>query len=291
MSLLCSEAFATAISGESVVLVDAGARGGLGEPWSSVPAGLLRVLAFEPDAGEAARLNAAAPKSIEYVAAALWDVEGEVGLNLAEVPSTSSIYPPDHERLRRYEERHGAPRRTVETLTVPATTLDRVLEDRGLACDFLKVDVQGSELEVLRGGGRALDHVLAAVVETWSVPIHRGQGRVGAVLEELSRHGLDLFDLGVAAAWYRRGAESESLTAKRQITGIDIFVLRDPPPADPISLAKAAAFADAYGFPDVAASFLELSDDPRVIALRAALQPVRRRRLRRLRRRFAPLHE
>jgi FkbM family methyltransferase len=291
MSLLRSAAFAKAVAAAPIVLVDVGARGGLGEPWRSLPHGLLRVVAFEPDPEEAARLNRSAPAGVEYVPAALWDSETTIELHVADVPSTSSVHPPDEERLRRYEEAHWRPRVTRSKIPVAATTLDRVLEERGLVCDFLKVDVQGAELEVLRGSSRSLGNVLAALVETWTVAVHRGQGRTGAVLEKLAECGLDVFDVGVAAAWYRRGAAAQSLEAKRQVTGLDLFALRDPPPLEPVSLAKGAAFAEAFGFPDVAASFLDLADDDAIRSLRGQIRLARRGRLANVRRRFASLHE
>jgi FkbM family methyltransferase len=251
------------------------------------------VVAFEPDAAEAERMNRSAPPGVEFVPAALWSREGTVDLHVAAVPSTSSVHAPNAPLLKRYEVIHSAPRATREVVTVPATTLDRVLDERGLRCDFLKVDVQGAEFEVLRGASLSLDELLGAVVETWTVEVHAGQRLTGAVLEKLAAHGLDVFDINVAAAWYRRGAAAQGLEGRRQVTGLDVLALRDPPPADPVRRAKAAAIADAYGFTDVAAAFL--AGDDTLVQLRSALAPPARSgllgRLRRGAGRVASLHE
>jgi FkbM family methyltransferase len=131
-------------SGET--FVDCGANIGL---WSLVAAPLVwpdgRVVAFEPNPAVAKRLADAAVQSsvIEVHAVALSDEPGVLALaagrehNLARVSS---------------EGRHS----------VAATTLDAVLERRP---DGIKIDVEGYELNVLRGAVGALAHRPWVIVE------------------------------------------------------------------------------------------------------------------------------
>src|SRR6185312_5917081 len=70
----------------------------------------------------------------------------------------------------------------------------------------------------------------------------------------------ELFDMSVAAAWWRRGGEA--VRRKRQITGLDFLFFKDPPvwgdtPPTPAKIAKAAAIAELYGFPDFALEILD----------------------------------
>jgi FkbM family methyltransferase len=304
VTLLFSPLFAEVISGKPLVLIDAGARDGLGWPWSQLDPNVLRVIGFEPDVEECRRLNNHAPRGIEFVPTALWSSDAEVELHVARTPSCSSVHPPNEAVLARYEEVHRLPRATERTTRMPATTLDRVLAERQLECDFLKIDTQGSELDILQGAEQALDQALGVLVETWTVQVHAGQGRTGAVLEHLARHGLDVFDVAVAAAWDRDGELELQLGGKRQVTGLDVLALRDPPAsqddADPVRLAKSAAIAEVFGFPSVAASFLVAgASDPRLHALRDELIHEASRtfgrdplsRLRRRRARTASLHD
>ena len=53
-------------------LIDAGARGELPEPWNFVSKPNLFVAGFEPDADEAARLNAEAGENAQYYPIGLW---------------------------------------------------------------------------------------------------------------------------------------------------------------------------------------------------------------------------
>lgn len=302
--LLHDPAFAAAIAGEPLVLVDAGARGRLDPPWEGLGAEVLTVVGFEPDADECRRLEAAAPAGQRYLPVALWSHATEVDVHVAATPSCSSVHPPNAELLRRYADPHVRPRDTASVARFPAQALDDVLDEHGLRADVLKVDVQGAEAEILRGAARALrETVDVAIVETWTVEVHRGQGRTHDVLALAADAGLSLFDVGVAAAWDRRASAGLDLAGKRQLVGLDLLLIRDPAdfPAEagPVRRAKAAAVAEAYGFPDVALELLPDGGPLRdaVLAGAAERRAARGSRLRRVRGilgrpgpDFAPLH-
>jgi hypothetical protein len=120
------------------------------------------------------------------------------------------------------------------------------------------VDAQGSEGEILRGAQRVLrEEVLCAVVETWTVEVHRGQALTGEVMTLMASLGLTLFDIDIAAAWSRAVPDGLQLQGKRQIIGLDLLFLRDGPIAGPPTrILKVAALADLWGFPDVALEYL-----------------------------------
>src|SRR5262245_61495989 len=67
----------------------------------------------------------------------------------------------------------------VEPRRVPATTLDRMIERNGLrGPDFIKADVQGAEIDVLRGGRRALAHARLVLLECPIVEYNVGAPRI-----------------------------------------------------------------------------------------------------------------
>jgi FkbM family methyltransferase len=303
---LFSDAVRDALRDDPISLTDVGARGQLEEPWRSLPPALVKVLGFEPDSEECERLNRTAPPGHRFLPVALWDKPGEVSVHVAEVPPCSSVHPPNDELLRHYRDEHARPRRTVAVERYPATTLDAALVEHGLVCDVLKVDTQGAEGEILRGAKRTLDEqVLCAVVETWTVEVHRGQALTGEVMELMADAGLTLFDVGVAAGWHRPLPPGVELPGKRQVIGLDLLFLRaNPPPGPETRTLKLAAIADVYGFPDLALELLESLGSQAAEAVRDAVieggrpLPAARRGVRaRLRRRppmaepeFANLH-
>lgn len=259
-----SPTFGEAIKSNPIVLADAGARGELHEPWVNLNEDVLYVIGFEPDENECNRLNSLQSRNKLYVPNALWSFEGRVNLHLASEPSTSSVYPPNFELIKKYEEKHWKPRVPEQVITVNCTTLDKVLEDRNLNGDFLKIDVHGAEYEMLQGATASLrSNIFGVLVETWSSEVHRGQYLTGDILNMMAGMEFSLFDINVAAAWRRQTAETLKLFGKQQIIGLDLLFFKEP--ATWLSrtntnqltkIIKAAAIAEVYGFPDYAIELL-----------------------------------
>ena len=63
--------------------------------------------------------------------------------------------------------------KTVSTHEVQTTRLDDI-PDIG-TCDYLKIDVQGGELDVLKGAQRVLKDVIAVHCEVEFAPVYRDQ--------------------------------------------------------------------------------------------------------------------
>lgn len=92
-----------------------------------------------------------------------------------------------------YAERSGHPRTTV---MLPMRTLDNLLAavpDRTF--DLGKLDVQGAELDVLRGGSAALRHFEVLFVELSLHEVDAGAPDLAAVVRELDAHDFAMFDL------------------------------------------------------------------------------------------------
>ena len=153
--------------------VDVGCREGVPERWRTLGAGATLV-GFDADSDECARLNAAAISTQErYEPIALSDSEGTATLYLTADPQSASLYPPNLDAVRRHpelarHEPHG-------TVTVATTTLDRWAESAHAApIDILKIDVQGAELNVLRGAQASLPAVRALELEVeFQPPLRR----------------------------------------------------------------------------------------------------------------------
>jgi FkbM family methyltransferase len=84
-------------------------------------------------------------------------------------------------------------KRTI--LSKTTRTLDGLLADgRHPPPDFLKLDVQGYELEVLKGATEALKHADALLLEASLVPINSGCPLLGEVVAFVGQAGFRLFD-------------------------------------------------------------------------------------------------
>ncbi len=117
-----------------------------------------RVFAFEPSAREAALLERNIAQNgftnVTIVRGALSDREGEARFAVATDGGTNSLAKTTH------------PEQIIEKWdTVPVTTLDAFVERHGVArVDMMKIDVEGGECDVLRGGQRLFQRDDAPVV-------------------------------------------------------------------------------------------------------------------------------
>jgi FkbM family methyltransferase len=83
----------------------------------------------------------------------------------------------------------------MEERTLPQRTLGSIVAERGLAFQFLKLDVQGAELDVIRGLGHHLSMVEVLLLETSLVDYNKGAPLIDVVLRDLKKIGFVLFDI------------------------------------------------------------------------------------------------
>ena len=104
--------------------------------------GWRRIL-VEPQATFADRLRAERQSRVFQVACGAPGHPPEMPLHIAEQPSQSSL-------TKKSDRRH--PHRAVETQVVRIMTLDEILMEAGQpSLDFVSIDVEGTQLDVLRG--------------------------------------------------------------------------------------------------------------------------------------------
>lgn len=186
----------------ALTVVDGGARGGLRE---------LRALheridlhAFEPDPAACRSLaTLAGYRSVHPVPSALSSRAGRCVLHVARKPSMSSLLEPDVDAYRRHFGRMAdfpSWVRAIETVAdveVDATTLDAWSDDadRPLV-HYLKLDTQGTELDVLRGARALLADARVCVIrsEVAFLPVYRAQALFPDVTRYLAEEGYTLLD-------------------------------------------------------------------------------------------------
>jgi FkbM family methyltransferase len=91
--------------------------------------------------------------------------------------------------------RHAPESREERTIEVDLAPLDELGVISGGERAYLKLDVQGAELDVLRGAEETLRRVRAAEVELSAVTLYEGQALIGEVIEHLRNAGLGLIGI------------------------------------------------------------------------------------------------
>jgi FkbM family methyltransferase len=195
--------------------------------------------ACEPDAEAAARVSALLPqavpwRSVTVFTEALASREGEATLYLTRGPGMSSLLEPDPEVANRF--RVGPKFDVLSTTTVRTITLDHAAERYGFqdAC-FLKLDTQGTELDILESGPRLLSSVMGVYVESLFHPFYKGQSLFADVDTHLRRAGFSLF--GLYRTLQRRAGFVADQYSRRAPVWAHCLYLREP------SVVRAAAAA------------------------------------------------
>ena len=135
---------------DPVVIFDIGARGGVGREWD-VLGDQLRAYAFEPDEEECRRLAANAPAHLTYIPKALGKSSGSQTLYWTSLPDSAGLYRTRMDYFNRLLNRDNGV--TVREGKVNVTSLDEVVAEYKIATvDFIKLDIEGAELDVLQGG-------------------------------------------------------------------------------------------------------------------------------------------
>lgn len=186
-----------------LVLVDADSRGNM----YAIPSlrRFTRAFGFEPDAEECARLNADSAtleghKSVEHVPMALARTPGPVTLNICKNPNNTSFLMPNEPLLDRiilagYDPRNEFP--VVGTFECEATTIDEFMADKKLPyLDFIKLDTQGSELDIIEGGEKTFgETLLAATIEVEFKQLYSDQPLFRDVDRRMASLGFSLVSL------------------------------------------------------------------------------------------------
>lgn len=137
----------------NISILDVGARDGIGWPWNKLNKDFVDLILVEPDPEEATiiegKLNKI-QKSI-VVPSAFWDEKKSMTLNLNKSPGTSSIF---NSNLAFLDQFSDSDRYRVEkNIKVECNTIDNLIENNQMPhFDFAKIDIQGGELAVLKGG-------------------------------------------------------------------------------------------------------------------------------------------
>ncbi|HUA53140.1 MAG TPA: FkbM family methyltransferase [Candidatus Sulfotelmatobacter sp.] len=250
-----------ALNAQPLGFVDVGARGGI-HPLVAPLAGGTAVLGFEADTSALATL-AAMPRGpwaqLAFEAIGLGGAKGRGTLHLFNHAFNNSLREPDP----CFTQRYIMPKwRVVGQTEIELDTLDGVLSSSRRAAEpywgeFLKLDTQGTEYEILESARATLrERTVAVVCETLFFPVYRGQKLFSDVELLLRDLGFSFYGFGDTAYRSRRTVP-ETVAQRERLFWSDAIFLRDPfdgpdLPFSPRQATAACASALLLGFKDFA---------------------------------------
>jgi FkbM family methyltransferase len=226
-----------------------------------VASGLAEVTGFEPNPAEYARLQDR--KSPYRYLPHFLGAGQPAKFHLTYYPGCSSLLEPDAKVINLFMTIDSVDPdgncHVFKTETVETTRLDDIKPP--LTVDFLKVDAQGHELEIMRHGTSILAKTLVIECETEFVPLYKDQPLFGDVQCFLREQGFMLHKLiDVAGRPFRPFNPPNPYQPMSQLLWADAIFVRDFTRLDAYSdddLLKAAAVLDVvYSSYDLAGLLL-----------------------------------
>jgi FkbM family methyltransferase len=274
-NLLARTRFSDVFEHHPLVSIDIGSRFGL-EPDLEPIAFAVNAYGFEPDPVECARLqeihskNPAPWRSIRYMPAAVSGSGGPRTLHVPESLVSASLLEHDEEVGKRFQNPDMFDRK--QTIHLDTITLTEACQ--GFDVDrprYLKVDIEGAELEVLRGAPGLLQHLVALKTEVAFIPMRKSQPLASDVDTFLHHAGFRIMDWVNAHHWrighsvaHPQISPGPIPYSRGQLAQCDFIYLRDPDQIfsgpDAVDRGVAAlALSMAQGYFDYAASLLSRS--------------------------------
>jgi len=193
-----------------LVVVDIGCRWGFAEKFMAKNK-LFQVFGFDPDIEECQRLTQRySEESVTLVPMALAEFIGARTLFVTQEPACSSLLQPDPYLTANYSALACA--RHVASTEVNTTTLDIWASQNNVSIiDYIKIDTQGTELEIIKGGVEVLKKVRSIEVEVEFNPIYFEQAVFSDVDDFLRSQGFVLWKLNNQVHYSRNGTTNEKI--------------------------------------------------------------------------------
>lgn len=248
-----------------MTVVDIGASGGYAAYWNHF-CDQLRVIGFEPNPEEYLKCNLT-PISTVYPVA-LGKRKETKTLTVTRWPYSSSTVPFNMEFWNRFPNAYMF--EPVKTERFETTDFDSFCAENNIGnFDFLKIDTEGSELEILEGSNKMLDSgVLAVFVEVAFYPYHTGRPLFSDIDVFLRGKGFNLYDMETVRLARSSLPPLNTYVAEAsnygQILGGDALYMRDlvgvpefTADINPVKLLKSVCLFEIFGLQDCAIELLE----------------------------------
>lgn len=205
-------------------VVDVGASGGIDHRWAKFTSSYKGIL-FEPDPREYDILRSKSGKNLIVLNCALSDSVNTVDFHLCKKQQVSSVYMPNFDFLSKFPEVERF--EIQKCIRIKADTLNNQLKKKGIAeVDFIKIDTEGHELSILKGGVDYLDNTVGLEIEVEFAPLRENQPLFNEVDSFVRERGFGLFD--IKRYYWKRRESINTGSQKGQLVFGDALYFKSP---------------------------------------------------------------
>jgi len=148
-----------------------------------------RIYGFEIEKEVCDKMNLESLKQITYYPYALGKTNEKRKLYITQHPMCSSLYKPNEDLNKLYNNLEVT--KLIKESEIETISLDFFAEKyEVIDIDFIKIDVQGSELDIFQGATKSLQNVLQIVCEVEFIPLYENQPLFGDVCNLLKKNDL-----------------------------------------------------------------------------------------------------
>ncbi|MCG8524844.1 MAG: FkbM family methyltransferase [Opitutales bacterium] len=282
-------------NGVSPNVLDIGARNGM-MVFPNEYAKNCNYIGFEPNQEEYLKLingstdskkfgvQVASFKHEEYYDKAIWSEEGTFPFYITQGPGSCSMMghsvKKKSQSMFRYadggQSLFDAHAKVIREETVDCTTLDSLFYNSDRVFDYLKVDVEGAELNVYKGAKKLFENgrILFVKAEFLMVPYYKESPLLGHQHSFLDEHKMLMIDVDLNHSRYSWGRNSSvSAVEDRQfIYAGDAYFVKDPDRTSmtPEEMHRLGLISCVYGFYSFACNlfrFAELLSENDIVIL------------------------
>jgi len=223
-----------------------------------------QIIAFEVDKELCEKLNKTSRPGLKFFATALGRTEETRKFYETRHPMCCSLYEPNERLISLYNNFEVAYLKSVGS--IETVSLDHFATQNNIeSVDFIKIDIQGAELDVFQGGRSVLSQMVAMVCEVEFIPHYIDQPLFGDVCAFLSKEDIMFHKfLGLAGRTLSPIIMNNDPNEATQHVWSDAVFIRDIfkiPELSAHKLLKLGMLAYLYGSPDLTYHCFQLYDN------------------------------
>ena len=148
-----------------------------------------KIFGFEVEKEVCEQMNSKSTEGIKYYPYAIGKANERRKFYITQHPMCSSLYKPNEEFIKLYNNFEFA--YLKEEIEIDTISLDYFIDKYNIGnIDFIKLDVQGAELDIFQGAPKTLKNVLKIVCEVGFLPLYENQPLFGDICDYLIKYNL-----------------------------------------------------------------------------------------------------